>query len=297
MWLWPIAYAICTRCYNDNAGRPKMALKDILFLLENGDKSEQINAYALSFAQQCGAHLTAAGVIMEMIPPASFMGEYPADILAGIAEQTQRELEACYQRLKAAASREQETELVLIQAYPGLSRDEFGRLARHFDVTIVGQGPESLNDDELLAEGALFGSGRPVLVVPRSHKDPAKFGKAMIAYDGSAMSARAIADALPLLRKSGHVELVTIAHKDKAPNQLPGFNMTRHLARHGITAKLKELPPAVDVGASILSYAADMGADYLVMGAYGHSRLREFVIGGTTRTIINSMTLPVFMAH
>jgi nucleotide-binding universal stress UspA family protein len=274
-----------------------MATKDVLFLLENSDTSEQINAYALSFAKQLGAHLTAAGVIMDMIPPASFMGEYPADILAGIAEQTQRELEGSYQRLKKAAGSEQATDLVLIQAYPGLSRDEFGRLARHFDVTLVSQGPENMGDDELLVEGALFGSGRPVLVVPRSHKGPAKFGKAMIAYDGSAMSARAIADALPLLRLSGHVELVTIARKDKAAGQLPGFNMTRHLARHGINAQLKELPAAVDIGASLLSYAADMGADYLVMGGYGHSRLREFVIGGTTRTIMNNMTLPVFMAH
>jgi nucleotide-binding universal stress UspA family protein len=78
---------------------------------------------------------------------------------------------------------------------------------------------------------------------------------------------------------------------------LPGFNITRHLARHGINATLTSLPSANDVGNVILSYAAESGADYIVMGGYGHWKLTEFVLGGTTRTILSSMTAPVFMAH
>ena len=83
----------------------------------------------------------------------------------------------------------------------------------------------------------------------------------------------------------------------KGATDLPGFDVTRNLARHGISAELKTLPRGDDVGALILSYAADENADLLVMGGYGHSRLREFVLGGATRTILASMTLPVFMAH
>ncbi len=274
-----------------------MAMKDLLVLLETGENGARVNAFALALSELLGAHLTGAGVVMDIVPPASFMGEYPADILLDISEQARKDIEAQYQKLKDAAGPDQQTDLVVIQSYPNWARTEFGRLARHFDLTILGQSRESGDEVELLAEGALFGSGRPVLIVPTIQKAPPKLGKVLIAYDGSANCARAISDALPLLKRSGHVELVTVADSDSQPNDLPGFNMTRHLARHKIQATLKKLPPTDDIGASILSYATDMGADFLVMGAYGHSRLREFVLGGTTRSVFAAMTIPVFMSH
>ena len=102
---------------------------------------------------------------------------------------------------------------------------------------------------------------------------------------------------MPLLKRAGRVEIVTMVNGKRATSDLPGFDIARNLARHGINAELKTLPKGDDVGALILSYAADENADLLVMGGYGHSRLREFVLGGATRTILASMTLPVFMAH
>ena len=119
----------------------------------------------------------------------------------------------------------------------------------------------------------------------------------LVAWDGGLAAARAVADALPLLKRAGRVEVVSIAGKGLPAEELPGFNITRHLSRHGISATLKKLPPAEDVGAALLSHAADTGADFMVMGGYGHSRLREFVLGGATRTIYQSLTLPVFMSH
>ena len=275
-----------------------MAIKDILLHIDTTDRGAGVSDFALSLATEMGAHLTAAGVVLEIVPPASFMGEYPYDIMADAIEQARQAAEQSYRGIASAAPATVQTELVLSQAIAGQAREDFGRLARHFDLAVVGQGgEEGSGDDELMAEGALFGSGRPVFVVPNIHKGPAKLGKAMVCWDGGLPSARAVAGSLDILKRAGKVEVVTITGRNLPNEELPGFNITRHLTRHGISATLKKLPAAQDIGATLLSYAADSGADYMVMGAYGHSRLREFVLGGTTRTILGSMTIPVVMAH
>ena len=275
-----------------------MAIKDILLHIDTSDRGASVSDFAVSLATEMGAHLTAAGVVLEIVPPASFMGEYPYDIMADAIEQARQAAEQSYRRIGSSAPAPVQTELVIIQAIAGQAREDFGRLARHFDLAVVGQGgDESSGDDELMAEGALFGSGRPVFVVPNIHKGPAKLGKAMVCWDGGLPSARAVAGSIDILKRAGKVEVVSIAGRNLPNEELPGFNITRHLTRHGISATLKKLPAAQDVGSTLLSYAADSGADFMVMGAYGHSRLREFVLGGTTRTILNSMTIPALMAH
>ncbi len=275
-----------------------MAIKDILLHIDTTDRGAGVSDFALSLATEMGAHLTAAGIVLEIVPPASFMGEYPYDIMAEAIEQARQAAEQNYRKIAAAAPATVQTELVMIQAISGQAREDFGRLARHFDIAVAGQGgDEGGSDDELMVEGALFSSGRPVFVVPNIHKGPAKLGKAMVCWDGGLPSARAVAGSIDILKRAGKVEVVSIAGRNLPNEELPGFNITRHLTRHGISATLKKLPAAQDIGATLLSYAADSGADYMVMGAYGHSRLREFVLGGTTRTILGSMTIPVLMAH
>ena len=275
-----------------------MAVKDILVHLDTSEGGRNVSDFAVSLATEMGAHLTAAGIVLEIVPPASFMGEYPYDIMAEAIEQARDAAEASYQQIRTAAPAQVQTELVLIQAVAGQARDDFGRLARHFDIAVVGQGGgEAGNDDELMAEGALFRSGRPVCIVPNVHKGPVKLGRAMVCWDGGLPAARAIADSLDFLKRAGHVEVVSVAGRNLPSEELPGFNITRHLTRHGIAATLKKLPPTEDIGATLLSYAADSGADFMVMGGYGHSRLREFVLGGTTRTMLASMTIPVIMSH
>jgi len=275
-----------------------MAIKDILLHIDTTDRGAGLSDFALSLATEMGAHLTAAGIVLEIIPPASFMGEYPYDIMAEAMDQAREAAQANFRKIATAAPATVQTELVMIQAISGQAREDFGRLARHFDIAIAGQGgDEGGSDDELMVEGALFSSGRPVFVVPNIHKGPAKLGKAMVCWDGGLPSARAVAGAIDILKRAGKVEVVSIAGRNLPNEELPGFNITRHLTRHGISATLKKLPAAQDIGATLLSYAADSGADYMVMGAYGHSRLREFVLGGTTRTILGSMTIPVLMAH
>ena len=136
-----------------------------------------------------------------------------------------------------------------------------------------------------------------MFVVPYIHKGPAKLEHAVVAWDGGLVAARALAAAMPLLERAQRVDVVTIPPSGEPVDDLPGFNITRHLARHGVRAQLRQLPPADNVSEALLSYAVQSGADYLVMGAYGHSRLREFMLGGATREMLGSMTVPVLMAH
>lgn len=274
-----------------------MAIKDILLLLDGDDEAQSAAAYAGALANELGAHLTAAGIAIEILAPTGFTGDYPYEVLAAITEQARERAAKAYDKLRAAAPDSLRSELVEIDALPGQARDEFARLSRHFDLTIVGQGKEPNSDDELMAESALFDSGRPVLFVPRIQTKAPRFERVLVAWDASRTAARALADAMPLLERAKVIEVVSISDPHTPYKELPGFNITRHLSRHGLNAELKRLPLSGDIGDTLLSYAADAGSDLLVMGGYGHSRLREFVLGGTTRTILTSMTLPVLMSH
>jgi nucleotide-binding universal stress UspA family protein len=164
---------------------------------------------------------------------------------------------------------------------------------------VVGQAePETSTIDDIIAETTLFESGRPMIVVPYIQKAPLKLDKVMVCWDGSRQAARAIGDAMPLLAKAGRVEIVIIANEPGKQDEIAGVDMGQHLARHGLKVDLERIPRGdVDVADALLSYAADSGADFLVMGGYGHSRSREFVLGGVTRSIFRSMTVPVMMAH
>jgi nucleotide-binding universal stress UspA family protein len=164
---------------------------------------------------------------------------------------------------------------------------------------VVGQtDPERALPDDLLIEGALFESGRPTVVVPYIQNEGLKLDHVLVCWDGSRTAARAIGDSLPFLVRGRKVEIVMVGNADGQAGELPGADLGEHLARHGLTVEVKRLVAAdLDVSNVILSYVADCAADFIVMGGYGHSRLREFVFGGATRGILQSMTVPVLMAH
>jgi nucleotide-binding universal stress UspA family protein len=274
-----------------------MAIKDILVHLDTSAAGKVVAEFALSLAAQTGAHLTAAGIAIQYMPPVSsdYIGSYEA--IAKGTEERRAVAEAAYEKFAAAAPAGVQTELVIIEALAQFAEDGFGKLGRHFDFSIVSQRDPESDEENPMVQAAIFGSGRPVFIAPFVHQGPAKLGKALVCWDGGVPAARAIAGAMPLLRRSGKIEVVRMSEKKESPEELPGFNITRHLARHGVNATLTNLPPAKDVGDAILSYAAESAADYIVMGGYGHWKLTEFVLGGTTRTILSSMTAPVFMAH
>lgn len=275
-----------------------MSIKDLLVVLDADGKQGPAHAYAQSLAAQAGAHLTAVGVALQFIAPVSFAGDYPYDLLEQATEQSRKALEGAYEKVKTSTPAGVQTDLVIIEALSGVANAKLGELARHFDITVVGQDEQGgVGDEAGLISAVLFGSGRPVFIVPYIQKGPAKLDHAVVAWDGGLAASRALAGAMPLLQACKRVEVVSIAPKGEPVEELPGFNITRHLARHGVKAELRQLAPADDVGSAILAHATNTGADFLVMGGYGHSRVREFIFGGTTRQILSSMTLPVLMTH
>ena len=187
---------------------------------------------------------------------------------------------------------------ILSASLPG-SADRFGAIARRFDLAVVGQAePDKAGAQELVAEGALFSSGRPVVIVPYIQKAGLTLDRVMVCWDASRNAARAIADAMPFLKRARAIDVVIVASERLKSDEIPGADIGQHLARHGLKVEVKRIvAPDTDVASTILSHAADTSADFIVMGGYGHSRLREFILGGATRGILSAMTLPTLMSH
>ena len=177
--------------------------------------------------------------------------------------------------------------------------DQFGQIARRFDLAVVGQvEPETKMVEENIIEAALFDSGGPVIIVPYIQQAPLRLDNIMVCWDGSRAAARAIRDAIPFLRRAGRIEVVIVTNERSKQDQIERADIGAHLAHHGLNVAIKRIPPGdVDVAAVLLSHAADEDIDFIVMGGYGHSRLREFVLGGVTRSMLRTMTAPVLMSH
>jgi nucleotide-binding universal stress UspA family protein len=177
--------------------------------------------------------------------------------------------------------------------------DQFARIARRFDLSVVGQAePDKDAVADMIIEAALFESGRPVLIVPYIQKAGLKLDRVLVCWDGSRNAARAIADAMPFLTRASAIDVVVIEGERAKSEELSGVDIGHHLARHGLKIEVKRIVTSeTDVPSTILSYAADASSDLIVMGGYGHSRLREFVLGGATRGILTAMTVPTLMSH
>lgn len=272
-----------------------MAFKDLLLLVGKG--TEAGNRYALWLANTCGATLTAVAPVVEAGLPPGARAEMPSDILAELREEAEsaarQPLDAFVESAKLAGVA---VEPVLLEASTADAGGEVSRLARYFDATVLQQAhPEGLDTSGII-EAVLFGSGRPVLLVPYVHAAP-QLRTVLIAWDEGRPASRAVRDALPLLAMAERVEIVTVNGGARSRHALMD-NLARHLARHSIAVEQRSIPRGgIDVADALLSYAADENADLLVMGGYGHSRLRELVLGGTTRTVLKTMTIPVLMAH
>lgn len=173
---------------------------------------------------------------------------------------------------------------------------------RYADLLVVGQAdpddPAGSRND--LPEAMAFATGRPVLVVPMIGALTAVGRTVLLCWNASRESARAAADALPFLRTAEKVIVLMVDPEVSADGhgQEPGADVALWLARHGVAVTVQhDVAADVNVGEVILSRAADCGADLIVMGIYGHSRLREMVLGGVSRTLLSSMTVPVLMSH
>jgi nucleotide-binding universal stress UspA family protein len=275
-------------------------IKDLIVNLSLASKPDPTVDFAVSVAGKFNAHIMGLSFLYEPVFPPVELVAVPADIIEMQVEENER--------LSANAKNKFE-ELVRRNSVSGESRtvreslatapDTFARLARRFDLSIVSQpSPDTPGTDSLFVEAALFNSGRPVLVVPYIQRSGLTLDRVLICWDGSRTAARAIADALPFLAQAKATEIVTVGDGKPELKEIPGSDIAHHLARHGINVELKNIAAGdMDTANVILSHAADTSADLIVMGGYGHSRWREFVLGGVTRGLLASMTVPTFMSH
>ncbi len=171
--------------------------------------------------------------------------------------------------------------------------------ARTRDLTIIPAGTEP-SHQSYIAQSVVFGSGRPVLVVPEAPKRTGRLtlNSIGIAWDFSRPAARAIADALPMLRQAKAVHVATVTNEKVIDTHRSATDLARHLACHGVKVSLDEEDAAGrSIGTVLENYATSRELDVLVMGAYGHSRLRDFVVGGATKSLIANPSVPVFLSH
>jgi nucleotide-binding universal stress UspA family protein len=275
-------------------------IKDIVVNLSVSQEVGPAGDYAVSVASAFKAHLTGIAFVYDPVVPVSGTGYIPAEIIETQQADNETAAKAAIARFSAATKREGlSAEPLTMTASLAGAGDQFARVARRFDLAIVDQSrPETSSMEEVIAEATLFGSGRPMIVVPYIQKGPLKLDNVMVCWDGSRQAARAIADAMPLLVKAGSVEIVIIANERGKQDEIEGADMGEHLARHGLKIDVNRIAGGnIDVADALLSHAADSGTDFMVMGGYGHSRLREFVLGGVTHTILRSMTVPALLSH
>ena len=172
------------------------------------------------------------------------------------------------------------------------------REARTAD-TFVALRPNGVPEEpERLAETLIFGSGRHVLLVPEGGDIPRSFNRVMIAWNGSREAARALGEALPYLERAERVFVVAVVEDPDAEEEVTlGSDAVRHLAHHGIEAILSHVKAHGDIGATLMTEAERLRADLIVLGGYGHSRLREWLLGGVTYKLLHECTVPLLIAH
>lgn len=280
-------------------------IKDILVSLRVGEGAEDVAVdYAVSAAAAFGAHLTGVAVSYEIDVPPVYTEAFSTDFIEAQRAESQRQAQQSVERFgEAARSMGVTSEIRMIDGTPGGAAEQIGVMARLYDLAIINQAdPDKLGAEEVVTEAVLFDSGRPVIVVPRNQQKPFSAKRIMVAWDGGRASARAVAEARGLLAHAHLVEAVVVDSGKplrKKGVDLPGADLARHLARHEKTVELRKLVPEKDEGIVdvLLREVEARDIDLVVMGGYGHSRLREFVLGGVTRDMLDRMTVPLFLAH
>ena len=277
-------------------------IKDIIVNLEHQIAHDPARDFAITVAETFDTHV--AGVAFAYIPefPGYVMLEQiPRDMMAQMVAESEKAARAAIDRFDAAARRSLvSAEHRLLRALGAIAPEILSRLARRFDLSVLMQSkPGGVNNDDMI-ETSLFQSGRPVIVVPYIQKDGLKLDHVVCCWDGSRAAARAFNDALPLLAKATQVDLLIVLNEKTSGDEkeIRGVEIAKHLARHDVKVQIEIIPAAdIDVTNTILSYVADISGTLIVMGGYGHAKLREVILGGVTRDMLKSMTVPVFMSH
>jgi nucleotide-binding universal stress UspA family protein len=279
-----------------------MTYKSLLVHIDDTERSSHRVEVAGRIARDFGARVVGVYLVPTAAMTPSVSALLPESIVSQRLQasgEAQQRAQARFREATAAAG----LTAVEWRAPAGEPRHAIVAHARGADLAIIGQ-PDGRDDDAAfahdIANAAVLESGRPVIAIPYIGVKGRVGDTVLIALDHSRESARAVADALPLLARARKV--VVLAIRTTAAESLDDTQartqVVAFLEGHGISADVQQIDrPNITIGEMLLSRSADSGADLIVMGAYGHARLQEAVLGGVTRTMLDAMTVPVLMSH
>jgi nucleotide-binding universal stress UspA family protein len=280
-----------------------MSFKDVLVALTTYPEPTPVSAVddAIDLAAALGAKVSAIACEVKINVPGTLLGRRFLNVPAMIGDEAKKSATNAQQLLaafqgaaeKRGVFQERILEHCLTSEVPELLV-EYSRLR---DLTIVTV-PEGDYLHQWYAESVIFGSGRPTVVLPHGRERSFALDTVIIAWDFSQPATRAIADAMPILEKAKRVCVLTVTKEKAIGTRRSGAELAKHLARHGVDVVLDEVDAkGRGIGDVFEAHVTYRNADLLVMGAYGHSRLREFVLGGATKSMLTRPPAPIFLSH
>ena len=278
-----------------------MRVKSLLSVVE-AHQSDNDLKIAIDLCSEISAQLSVMVFAVASLPP---IGDYPIGTADVWMKERQRDLAHLGARVEDVEMlvRDADISAAVTDEYPELARvgHIVGRRARYADVTILG--PDLLTDEKMKAkviDGALFESGRPILLIPHGTKPTLRPKRILLAWDSGMECTRAAREALDIMASAGevHVTMVDPDTSSIANGPEPGADIAAYLSHHGIKIDVDRLPSGGQSIADVLKqHATDISAELIVMGGYGHSRTREWIFGGVTRSMIDDPNLPILMAR
>jgi nucleotide-binding universal stress UspA family protein len=276
-----------------------MSYKTLLVHIDDTTRSPYRIQLAAEYANQLGAHVVGiadTGVSRYIYQDGNLNGIDPG-LLEHLAHLRERATQ------NVADFKTQVAQLGVASFESEITQDDASGIclrARYCDLVIIGQtnpneaSPTVMDD---FPEFMVLHCGRPVIVIPYAGKFSLPSKRPLLAWDGSRAATRAVTDAIPLLKTAEKVHVVLVNPDTDAHGDQPGSDIATYLSRHGIHIEVIVHTTKLSVGEALLSTASDLGSDLIVMGGYGHSRFKEMIMGGTTRTMLKNMTIPVLLSH
>lgn len=273
-----------------------MAIKHVLVHLDSQRNLKSTAEAACGIAAASDAHVTGFYTIPRISIPTYAESRIPAEVVKAHDEAAEEEASKAEKEFATIAGNA--GCLMDWQAVKGYADKLINDQARYTDLVVMGQASPSKPSPHAVAveNHVIMGCARPVMMIPRAGIDGAVGNRILVAWNGSREAVRAVNDAMPLLERAKHVEVLSIdAGRDD--RDIPGADICQYLARHGVNAEAATVKKKASTTETLLARAKDSSANLVVMGAYGHSRLREFVLGGATFNMLQHADVAVLMSH